>query len=101
MFAQGESLIRGFTTDTILVERPQIDTNRVALIQRWCMDRRTVAGVACAAFQAIAEHARGDRADDEGGAGLSENPRHPADNRHLSHYWRFYGAMSRAMRKNG
>jgi hypothetical protein len=55
-------------TATILLERPQLDTTRVALIQRRCMDVRIVVSVACAAFQAIEEHARSDRADNEGGA---------------------------------
>jgi hypothetical protein len=96
MLAQGESLIRGFMPDTILVQRTQVDTNWVALIQRWCMDVRIVVSVVCAAFQAIAEHARSDRADDAGGAGLQDSP---AANRDLSHSWRFYGAMSRAIRK--
>ena len=70
MFAQGESLIRDLITDTILVESPQVDTNRVASIQRRCMDVRMVVSVVCAAFQASVEHARSDRAADEGGAGL-------------------------------
>jgi len=52
--------------DTILLERPQVDTIRVALIRRWRGDGRMVVSVVCAAFQAIAEHARSDRADDEG-----------------------------------
>jgi hypothetical protein len=63
---EGESLIRGFMTDTILLERPQVDTIRVALIHRWRVDGRMVVSFVCAAFQAIAEHARSDRADDEG-----------------------------------
>jgi hypothetical protein len=52
LLAQGESLIRGFMTDSILLDRPQVG--------------RMVVCVVCAAFQAIAEHARSDRADDEG-----------------------------------
>jgi hypothetical protein len=48
-------------TDSIL-----LDTIRVALNHRWRVDRRMVASVVCAAFQAIAEHATSDRADDEG-----------------------------------
>jgi hypothetical protein len=60
------SLIRGFMTDWILLERPQVDTIRMALIDRWRVDGRMVVSVVCAAFQAIAEHARSDRADDEG-----------------------------------
>jgi hypothetical protein len=69
MVAQGESLIRGFTTDKIFVEGPQVATNRVALIQRWGMGMRMTVSVGCAAFQAIAKHARSDRADDPGGIG--------------------------------
>ena len=46
--------------------RPQVDTIRVALNHRWRVDRRMVVSVVCAAFQAIAEHATSDRADDEG-----------------------------------
>ncbi|MGH6801131.1 MAG: hypothetical protein ACRECZ_06930, partial [Methylocella sp.] len=57
-------------TDTILVERPQVATNKVTLVQRWCTDRLKVVNAVCAAFQMIAEQARSDRADDEGGAGL-------------------------------
>jgi hypothetical protein len=74
IFAQGESLIRGFMTDTILMEIPQVDPNRMALIQRWCIGVRIVESVVCAAFQAIAVHARSDRADDESGAGLQDSP---------------------------
>ncbi|MGH6836513.1 MAG: hypothetical protein ACREC9_13455 [Methylocella sp.] len=69
MFAQGESLIRGFMTDPISMEKPQVDTNRVAAIERWGMGMRMVVSVVCAAFQAILEHARRDRANDAGGAG--------------------------------
>jgi len=56
-------------TDTIWIERPQVDTNMAALIQHRCVDVRMVVSVVCAAFQAIAEHAGSDRADDAGGAG--------------------------------
>jgi len=64
MVAQGESLIRSFTTDTIFVEGPQVATNRVALIQRWCIGLRIVASAVCAAFQAIVEQTMSDRAAD-------------------------------------
>jgi hypothetical protein len=36
IFTQGESLIRGFIADTILIERPQVDTIRVAMIKLEC-----------------------------------------------------------------
>jgi hypothetical protein len=90
MFAQGESLIRDWITDTILVESPQVDTNKAALIQRWCMDIRVVVSVVCAAIQAIVEHAPGvtgrtTRVKQDSKIAL----RHSTDNRHLSHYWRF------------
>lgn len=49
--------------DTILTERPQAGTIRVALIQRWCMDARIVVNVVFAAFQVIAEHASSDLPD--------------------------------------
>jgi hypothetical protein len=57
-----------------MVESPQVDTNRVASIQCRCMDVRMVVSVVCAAFQAIVEHARSDRAADAGGAGLQNSP---------------------------
>jgi hypothetical protein len=77
------------------MERPQVDTNMAALVQRRCVDARMVVSVVCAAFQAIAEHAGNDQADDEGGVA----PRYSTDNRLLSHSRRFYGIISRAIRK--
>jgi hypothetical protein len=59
--------------DTILMARPQADTNTAAmatLIQHRYVDVRMVVSVVCAAFQVIAEHAGSDRADGGGGAGL-------------------------------
>jgi hypothetical protein len=51
MFAQGESLIRGFIAATILMERPQVDTIRVAFraasVQPWCMAVRIVRRLRC------------------------------------------------------
>jgi hypothetical protein len=99
MFAQGESLIRGFTTDTILWKDRKLPQNGVALIQRWGMDVRMTVSGGCAAFQAIAKHARSDRRMTRAEQDRKIAPRYSTDNRRLSHSWRFYGVISPAIRK--